>query len=89
LVGNDAFAGALNRAAGENVGDYAINRGSLNNANYAVNYVVKNFAITPATLTLTGSREYDGTSVMNGTAMQANGVNGERFTVAGQAERCF
>ena len=44
-----------------------------------------NFAITPATLTLTGSRTYDGTVVMNGSSMQVSGVNGETFVVSGSA----
>ncbi|WP_202816813.1 MBG domain-containing protein, partial [Polynucleobacter sp. MWH-Adler-W8] len=85
LVSGDNFTGSLTRASGENVGSYTIGQGSLANSNYAINFAPKSFVITPANLTLTGSREYDGTIVINGAAMQANGVNGERFTVAGQA----
>jgi len=44
-----SFTGALGRAAGENVGSYAINRGDLSaGANYAITFVPANFAITPA-----------------------------------------
>ena len=44
----DAFSGALSRAAGENVGNYALNQGSLAlNANYTLSYAGSNFGITP------------------------------------------
>jgi hypothetical protein len=44
----DSFSGSLSRAAGENVGNYAINQGSLAlNANYTLSYAGSNFGITP------------------------------------------
>ena len=47
-----SFTGALGRAAGENVGSYAINQGDLSaGANYAITFVPANFAITPASST--------------------------------------
>ncbi|MFZ5502216.1 MAG: MBG domain-containing protein [Pseudomonadota bacterium] len=52
LLGGDTLSGAQTRVAGENVGSYAISRGSLDNANYAINYTGSNLGITPATLTV-------------------------------------
>jgi len=54
IVAGDTVSGALARAAGENVGAYAINQGTLAVApaiDYNVTYVGGNFTITPATLT--------------------------------------
>ncbi len=54
LVNGDTsavFTGALTRAAGENVGNYAITQGTLAAANYTISFTGANFAITPATLT--------------------------------------
>ncbi|SDD76507.1 PKD repeat-containing protein, partial [Algoriphagus faecimaris] len=48
------LTGALARTAGENVGNYAINQGSLDAGNnYTINYTGADFEITPATLTVT------------------------------------
>ncbi|WP_425638155.1 MBG domain-containing protein [Algoriphagus yeomjeoni] len=64
---NAILTGALSRAAGENVGSYAINLGTLNaGANYAINYVGANFAITKALIT--GITLADGSFVYDGTA---------------------
>jgi hypothetical protein len=61
LVGGDtaatALTGTLTRAAGENVGSYAITQGTLAGANYAINFTGANFAITPATLTVTANAQ--------------------------------
>jgi hypothetical protein len=46
LVGGDTLSGALNRIAGEAVGSYAINQGSLDaGSNYALSYIGNNFTI--------------------------------------------
>ena len=74
LLPGDALTGALSRAAGENVGTFAINQGTLSNANYDITYVGSNFTITPASLSITGitgaNKIYDGTNnvTINGTA---------------------
>jgi hypothetical protein len=48
------LTGALARAAGENVGIYSINQGTLNAGdNYTINFTGADFAITKATLTIT------------------------------------
>ena len=65
LLGTDVFTGALDRIAGENVGDYAINQGSLSAGdNYAITFISDDFAITPAegaALNITSySGAYDG-----------------------------
>jgi MBG domain (YGX type) len=52
LVGGDTLAGALARAAGENVGAYAINQGTLADANYAISFAGNNFGVTPAPLAI-------------------------------------
>nr|MBI1229543.1 T9SS type B sorting domain-containing protein [Cytophagales bacterium] len=48
------LTGKLERAAGEDVGSYAINLGSLSaGGNYTINFVGADFEITPATLNIT------------------------------------
>jgi hypothetical protein len=62
LVNGDSLTGAQGRAAGENVGGYAINQGSLAaSGNYTLAYTGNNLSITPATLTVAaaaGSKIY-------------------------------
>ncbi|WP_334136052.1 YDG domain-containing protein, partial [Acinetobacter schindleri] len=62
--GNSLLTGALGRAAGKNVGNYAINQGSLlATSNYDISYIGADFAITPRTLTATinaQNKVYDG-----------------------------
>ncbi|CAN0137695.1 unnamed protein product, partial [Phaeothamnion confervicola] len=54
LVGADVFSGALARNAGENIGSYAINKGSLDpGSNYALTYAGANLSVTPRSITLT------------------------------------
>src|SRR5678815_405335 len=47
------FTGAQVRAAGENVGLYAITQGSLDNSNYNITYTGANFSITQLAVTVT------------------------------------
>ena len=50
------FTGALGRAAGENVGSYAINQGNLSaGGNYVITFVPANFAITAKPITVTAN----------------------------------
>ena len=56
LVGTDTFTGALGRAAGENVGTYAINLGTLSagtNYTLSLSSPTVNFSITPKPITIT------------------------------------
>jgi len=56
LAFSDNFSGALTRVAGENVGSYAIQQGTLTaGSNYNLTYVGANMSITPATLAVTAS----------------------------------
>lgn len=67
--GDDAsiLSGALARAAGENVGTYAINLGTLDAGfNYAINYTGVDFTISKANIT--GITFVDGSFVYDGTA---------------------
>ena len=52
LVGNDALAGVLNRAAGETAGNYLIGAGGLSNANYLI-------AAQDGTLTISNALQPD------------------------------
>jgi len=45
--------GSLTRAAGEDVGDYAIGLGTLSNTNYTLNLAAEDFEITPLAVTVT------------------------------------
>lgn len=54
LEGGDLLIGSLARVAGEDVGSYAINQGSLTaGSNYAVTFAGSNFGITAKPLTIT------------------------------------
>jgi hypothetical protein len=82
LVFSDVFAGALSRAAGEDVGTYAITQGTLAlSSNYVLTYVGANFVITKAdpTIVVTSySVVYDGYAhTATGTA---TGVKGESLS---------
>src|SRR5690606_38073737 len=51
---NSILSGTLQRAAGENVGMYAINQGTLSaGSNYTINFTPADFEITKATLNVT------------------------------------
>ncbi|MBN9383364.1 MAG: hypothetical protein J0H74_21590 [Chitinophagaceae bacterium] len=51
---SSVFTGSLTRDAGENVGNYTINAGSLSaGGNYTISYTGNQFTITPASLTVT------------------------------------
>ncbi|MEN9907421.1 MAG: hypothetical protein RLZZ540_562, partial [Bacteroidota bacterium] len=59
LLSGDSFTGALARATGENIGNYAINAGTLSaGSKYLMTFVSKDFAITakPITVTATASQ---------------------------------
>ncbi len=52
LVSGDVLTGSLVREAGETVGEYTINQGSLDNANYEITYESSVFTITKASQTI-------------------------------------
>ncbi|MFT5580280.1 MAG: hypothetical protein ACI9WS_003042, partial [Paraglaciecola psychrophila] len=67
-------------------GSAAISDGNSGN-NYAVTFVDSTAsAIQKADLTLSGSRTYDGTTVVLSDVLAANGVNNETFSVTGDGD---
>jgi len=90
LAAGDNFGGELSRTDGENVGDYAINQGTLTAGNnYSVTFVGANFAITAKSVTITGvsvaNREYNGrtSATVTGTAIVSGKVGNDDVTVTG------
>ncbi|NLC83128.1 MAG: hypothetical protein GX748_18285, partial [Lentisphaerae bacterium] len=80
LVDGDAFTGALSRAAGKDVGTYAIGQGTLAlSGNYDLTYVGANLTITPAPLTVTadGKTKAYGAALPTLTASYAGFVDGD------------
>src|SRR5206468_7975749 len=58
LAFSDAFTGALTRAAGETVGTYAIQQGTLAlSTNYVLTYVGANLTITARPMTVTADEK--------------------------------
>ncbi|MCP4321276.1 MAG: hemagglutination protein, partial [Alteromonadales bacterium] len=53
LIGSDTFTGTLSRVSGENVGTYALTKGSVSNANYSINFVSKDLTITKKAIEIT------------------------------------
>lgn len=87
LINGDTFSGSLTRVAGANVGDYAIQQGSVAlSGNYTLTYVGANLSITPRPVTITA----DPQSKMYGNADPAltykitagSLVNGDAFSGA-------
>ena len=85
-VGTDAFTGALTRVAGENIGTYAIQQGTLTaGANYALTYAGANLTITARAVTVDADAQTKGygdadpaltytiTSARSSAAMQFSG----------------
>lgn len=98
LVEGDSLVGALERVAGNSVGSYAINAGSLNAKNasdYSVTFVSANYVIIPRPLTViisdqsaeyseTGEYAFDGTAykITEGTVVEGDNVG---ITIAKEA----
>ncbi|WP_417939915.1 MBG domain-containing protein [Flavobacterium sp. RS13.1] len=56
LLSGDSFTGSLTRDSGENIGNYAINQGSLSaGSKYLITYVGANFTITAKPITVTAT----------------------------------
>ncbi len=90
LVGTDSFTGALARDAGENVGSYAIQLGTLTaGPNYAVSYVGASLTITKAAANVAVAGytvTYDGTShTATGSAVGVYGESLAGLNLAGTA----
>ena len=70
----------------KNAGNYIITPGGQSAANYTLNYVDGTLTINKASLTLAGTRVYNGLSSVAGSVLTASGVNGETFTVTGAGD---
>ena len=71
LLGSDEISGALTRVAGENVGTYEIQQGTLTaGSNYSINYTSANLTITQKGLTITANNH----TITYGDAPANNGV---------------
>ncbi|MFA6014206.1 MAG: MBG domain-containing protein, partial [Gallionellaceae bacterium] len=89
------LSGTLDRVSGENTGSYAINQGTLtdaNNSNYLLSYAGNNFAITPKTLIVSGitvsNKTYDGTSSATANtdmALYSGLVSGDAISISSTA----
>jgi uncharacterized ubiquitin-like protein YukD len=88
LVGEDQLSGELERVAGEDVGEYDINQGTLSDtsSNYTLTFVKGTFTITPKTITVTAD---DKTKVygedepqLDYTITSGNLVGGDQLTGA-------
>jgi gliding motility-associated-like protein len=87
LVGTDTFSGNLSRIAGENIGSYAINQGTLAlSANYILTVNPANFSITSKSITITAnagqSKVYGQTNPILSYAITSGGplITGDAFT---------
>ncbi len=88
LINGDALAGSLERNTGENVGSYAIQQGTLANANYTIRFTGNSLSITPRALTLvaaTDHKTYDGSTTSNAAVRIEGLVDGDRITGLGQS----
>src|SRR5207302_4687031 len=80
LVTGDVFTGALTRAAGQNVGSYAIQQGTLAlGSNYTLSYAGANLTITakPLTVTADAKTKTYGATVPSLTYQVTGLVNGD------------
>jgi filamentous hemagglutinin family protein len=97
LLAGDTLTGAGFGSALVNnlaVGDYAYSTPNLISPtfgfsgghtllDYTITYSANKLTITPASLTLSGTRVYDATTNVSGSILTANGVLGESFAVTG------
>ena len=98
LVGSDSLSGSLDRASGANVGTYALNVGTLANANYDITFVPANLTITQRPITVTAaakSKEYGASdptltySVTTGSLVGSDSLSGALTRVSGDAVGTF
>ncbi|GLQ97757.1 GLUG motif-containing protein [Dyella mobilis] len=61
--------------------------GGTVSAGYQLTYIGTNgLTVSPANLVLSGTRTYDGTTVVDGSMLTATGVNGQTFSVSGAGD---
>ena len=85
LAFSDVFSGSLTRIAGENIGAYAIEQGSLGlNPNYILTYVGDDFDITPIDITVIAnvgqSKAYGDSDPVYSYSIMGSLIGGDEFT---------
>lgn len=84
LVDGDYLNGSLTRAIGEDVGEYEILLGTVNNKNYEISFIGNKFIIKKRTVTLSINVEdkvYDGTTDLEWSYSFENVPKGREFSV--------
>ena len=85
LGGSVSYGGTAQGAV--NAGSYTLTASGLSSSNYTIAYVDGSLAVAKATLTLAGSKTYDGTGGFAASAFGSGGtlagVNGETLTLTG------
>ncbi|CAH0336459.1 hypothetical protein FVB9288_02161 [Flavobacterium sp. CECT 9288] len=87
LLSGDSFTGSLTRVSGENIGNYAINQGSLSaGSKYLITYAGANFTITAKPITVTANasqtKVYGTTDPVFAYTVSPSLVSGDSFTGA-------
>ncbi|CAN1565968.1 Secretion system C-terminal sorting domain [Flavobacteriaceae bacterium] len=87
LLPGDSFTGFLTRVSGENIGNYAINQGSLSaGSKYLITYVGANFTITAKPITVTATpiqtKVYGTTDPAFAYTVSPSLIGGDSFTGA-------
>ena len=86
--GTSVLTGSLARAAGENVGSYAIDQGTLAaDSNYTISFTGNTLTITPAplTVTVTGSATYGDVSATESYVVSGFVLNDNASVLGGTA----
>jgi filamentous hemagglutinin family protein len=81
----DKLLGTVSYSSGVNVGSSALTAGGLYSSQqgYLISYVDGTMTVNKADLTVSGTRAYDGSTVMAGSALIATGMAGETFGLSG------
>jgi filamentous hemagglutinin family protein len=81
----DKLLGTVSYSSGVNVGSSALTAGGLYSSQqgYLINYADGTMTVNKADLTVSGTRAYDGSTVMAGSALVATGMAGETFGLSG------
>jgi filamentous hemagglutinin family protein len=77
-----SLTGVSATATGKNAGNYTV-VASGTDTNYNLTFSNGLLTINPADLTLSGARSYDGSTIVAGSTLSANGVSGETFSIIG------
>jgi filamentous hemagglutinin family protein len=83
-TGSGTFSSANAGLQTVTVGGYSLSGTAA--SNYTLSNTSLSATIAKATLSLSGTKTYDGTTSVNGSVLTAQGVNGETFTVTGSGD---